>query len=145
MSRFLDARTSSNITTFRTITNEFFEANTPTLAGQVGLNIDPSTSGIIRVQLNGMIGINIPVNIPEFVSVTLTVVRGGSLGSPVIFRSQEQYQIIETGYHTVSFSTADYNVPPPGNGVLAYTLFVTVSENVARVGPENLNASAYTD
>ncbi|REE55372.1 hypothetical protein A8990_17112 [Paenibacillus taihuensis] len=141
MGQLIDARTSSNITT---VLDEFdtFPLDTYVLVGQVGLDIPPGTGGTIRVQLTGMVGAALPTDFPTSFLLELYLVRGLTVNDMLIFKSLNAF---ESGIHTISFSASDYNVPAPVSGLLPYTLFaIARSEGIGRVGPENLNASAYT-
>ncbi|SFS51228.1 hypothetical protein [Paenibacillus sp. BC26] len=140
MGQLIDARTSSNIPVVLT---EFdtFPLDTPVVVGQVGLNIPHNTPGIIRVQLTGMAGVALPTDFPQGFLLELYMVRGLTIVDSLIYKSQHSF---DSGIHTVGFSASDYNIPAPVSGLQLYTLFaIARSEGIARVGPENLNASAY--
>ncbi|WP_308639665.1 hypothetical protein [Paenibacillus silvisoli] len=144
MGRLIDARTSMNIDAMSPTVTDFFPSFVPVLMGQVGLNVPPDTTGIIRVQLTGMAGL-FSSDPDDISTLILTIVRGTSPTDPQVFLSANNYNPEEAGFHTIEISAADYNVPAPASGVLAYSLFgMATSAMIGRVGPENLNASAYT-
>ncbi|SDW81325.1 hypothetical protein [Paenibacillus sp. CF384] len=142
MGQLIDARTSSNIPVVLTEFDNTFPLDTPVIVGQVGLNIPPQTQGIIRVQLTGMVGVALPTDFPQGFILELYIVRGLTIDDVLIYKSVHSFDF---GIHTIGFSASDYHIPAPASGLQPYTLFaIALSPGIARIGPENLNASAYT-
>lgn len=144
MTRLVDARTSMGFNT-TDLSPDPFPVGVPVLAGQVGLNVPQSTPGIIRVQFDGVIGVQLGVT--SDVTITLTLVNGTLATDPIVYQSITSY----TGSDTISnnilipLSASAYNIPAPVSGLLIYSLYITVSAFILRSGPENFNASAFTD
>ncbi|MCM3749586.1 hypothetical protein M3223_19730 [Paenibacillus pasadenensis] len=147
MARLIDFRTSTNIS----LANEgfplsTFPVGTPVLFGQVGLNVSPDETGVLRALIKGQAGIFIFPDSEFDPLFKLDVVRGTSPTDPLISTTYVQYLASIPGVQDVTVTAADYNVPPPEAGPLIYSIFATsVNEELGRPGPENFNASVYTD
>ncbi|MCM3749584.1 hypothetical protein M3223_19720 [Paenibacillus pasadenensis] len=146
MFQLLDARTSTNIPLggFLFPTSTFLFEN-PTLAGQIGLNVPPDTQGVIRVKLEGQVGVYIVEENLFSPLVQVTIVRGEEATDPLVSTTIVQFQPSETGVKNIAIEAADFEVSAPASGVLIYTMFVTsLSEDVGRSGPECLTGVAVT-
>ncbi|NBD24940.1 hypothetical protein [Paenibacillus glycinis] len=146
MTRLIDARTSMgiNATDFNP---DPFPSDTPVLVGQVGLNVPSTTPGIIRAQFDGIVGIQLPETPTGGIFVTLTLVRGFLPTDDIVYESFSSFDTVNNN-QLIPFSASDYNVPAPAGGELVYTLFLETPNAgpfVLRSGPENFNASVYTD
>ena len=62
MTVLIDARTSMGIAEGDP-SGEILPLDTPLLIGQIGLNIPSTTPGVIRVQFDGIAGIQLPVTL----------------------------------------------------------------------------------
>lgn len=147
MTRLIDFRTSTNIT----LANEGFPATTfplgtPVLFGQVGLNVSPDETGVIRTLIKGQAGVFIFPDSEFDPLFKLDVVRGTSTTDPLISTTYVQFLASIPGVQDITVTTADYDVPPPEAGLLVYSIFATsVNVELGRPGPESFNASVFTD
>ncbi|MDF2924929.1 MAG: hypothetical protein K0R57_3843 [Paenibacillaceae bacterium] len=148
MTRLIDARTSMGMAE-TDLSGDLFPLSTPVLIGQVGLNVPGTTPGIIRVQFDGVAGIQLPTSPVLEATVTLTVVNGVLSTDPVVYQSLSTYDTVveSSNFKLIPLMAAAYNVPAPVSGLLIYSLYMTVGAvaPVLRSGPECFNVSAYTD
>lgn len=145
MGLLIDARTSMNM-------NETDPAPAPItsgipfLVGTVGLNVPTTTPGILRVQFDGIFGLELPVEPEGTTIVTLSIVNGATDTDPIVYSSVQSFNSTVTGNQLVPLSASAYNVPAPVTGLLPYSLFATVdTEGASRAGPENFNVSVYSE
>jgi hypothetical protein len=145
MSRFLDARTSQNASYGGSITTAL-PPSTPTSIGVVGLNVI-GASGVIRVILNGIAGIELPAAPPPDGSViVLAVVRGTTLIQEALVGDVVIPLLpTDTGVKILNLTISDYDVPYPSSTELVYSLAVFSSVGGTRLGPESFNAEAFSD
>ncbi|MBT2770909.1 hypothetical protein J7J47_01510 [Halomonas sp. ISL-60] len=148
MVKTLDARTSQGSNGTNILTPSFTNG-VPLLFAQVGLQVsNPGMvirtlfSGIIEVTANQLpvngdlvIEVNRGLGSSQLVYRAGTIVRANPFFSPCVF----------------SFTGSDYNVTPPGNGQLVYSVYATFSYNPifgvsnVRLGPESFNVTVYSD
>ncbi|MNF99472.1 hypothetical protein D3C84_823690 [compost metagenome] len=144
MGTLLDARTSMNINV-PLLAPSTYPKDEPVLIGQVGLNVPPETTGIIRVSFDGIVGIELPDEPIKLLQVTLFIVKGTLASDPIVYQSSQTYSAGVAGNQLIPLVASDYNVPAPSTGVLVYTLYASVDmDTILRAGPESFNASAYT-
>lgn len=143
MTQFLDARTSQNASYANSISIPVL-VDTQGLFAQIGLNVQAAT-GPIRVQLSGTASIQLPL-LPVATDIVITIVRGTTTASPLIFSLRESLNTAILGAQLFSFTASDFNVPEPVSGPLIYTAFITASAiGATRVGPESFSGTAYSD
>lgn len=148
MTRLIDVRTSMGMAE-TDLSGDLIPLNTAVLIGQVGLNVPGTTPGIIRVEFNGIIGVQLPFSPASESFITLTLVNGLLSPDPVVYVSLSSYNNVvdSSNFHLIPMSDSAYNVPAPISDQLIYSLFLTVGGDnpIIRSGPESLNACAYTD
>ncbi|OXM14873.1 hypothetical protein [Paenibacillus herberti] len=147
MTQLLDARTSTNITLATPLfpVDSFLFQN-PTLVGQIGLNVAADTEGVIRVKLEGQIGVFIVAENAFSPVMQITIVRGDQPTDPLVSTTFVQFLPAEVGPKSIAIEAADFNVQAPESGVLVYTMYATSqSEDMGRPGPECLTGVAVTD
>ncbi len=146
MSRLLDARTSQNASYQQSISSP--TPTTPAIFGQVGLQcINPG--GSIRVQFTATTTISFP-GAATNLAVFIYIVRGTLISDPLVYSATLTLPATAPvgGPTIIPFSVtgSDFNVPAPLNSQLTYSAFISSnSSSPLRVGPESLNAAAYSD
>jgi hypothetical protein len=146
MTRFLDARTSQNVTYQQSTISS--TPITPTLFGQVGLEcLNPG--GIIFVQFTATLTISFPANSTNL-TILIQVVRGTLITDPMVYSSNltipATAPVAESLIFPYTVTGSEYNVPAPSNNQLVYSAFISSNSTLPfRVGPESFNASAYSD
>ncbi|MBB3111903.1 hypothetical protein FHS18_003971 [Paenibacillus phyllosphaerae] len=145
MVKTLDARTSQNASYGQSISITLL-ADTPTAIGQVGLNIT-GASGILRVIFNGIATLALPAEVPPDTVIALGVLRGTSpTTDPVVGYALFPVSSFDTNVRVLNITVTDYEVPyPVANDELVYSLIVYSSVECTRIGPESMNAVAYSD
>ncbi|MBM7567572.1 hypothetical protein [Paenibacillus sacheonensis] len=146
MGILIDARTSMNISAPLDAPDPF-PVNEPVLVGVVGLNVPPSTMGMIRVQFDAVVGILLPSQAKTTTKVILAIVSGDSMAAPIVYLSVQSFSLSDIDSQLITLSASNYNTPVPVSGMLVYSLFaiVNTSSAVLRSGPESFNASVYGD
>lgn len=148
MTVLIDARTSMGIAEGDP-SGEILPLDTPLLIGQIGLNIPSTTPGVIRVQFDGIAGIQLPVTPVTEATVTLTIVDGFLATDPVVYQSLSTYNTVaeSSNLNLIPLSASAYNVQAPESGLQVYSLYMSISGTapVLRSGPESFNGTAYTD
>ncbi|AGX03975.1 MULTISPECIES: hypothetical protein [Bacillus] len=142
MGIFLDGRTSQNASLANSSAVPIL-VGTESLFGGVGLQVGQQPPGIIRVNFNGTIAVQLPL-LPVLTSVTIEVVRGTEeTGLTTVYSAEQQLSLEILGPQVISFNGADFNPPKPANGQLVYRAYITASAvGTVRVGPESFNAYA---
>ncbi|MNO30580.1 hypothetical protein D3C76_205200 [compost metagenome] len=144
MAILLDARTSMNINATDPAPDPI-PVSVAFLIGQVGLIVPSDTPGIIRVQFDGIFGLELPVEPETSTNVTLFIVNGTLSTDPIVYSSIRTFNTSLTNNQLVPLSASAYDVPAPVSNQLVYTLFGIVdTTGVLRSGPENFNAAAYS-
>ena len=146
MPRFLDARTSQNVTyQLSTISSTPI---TPALFGQVGLDcLNPG--GIIRVQFTATLTIAFPGNATNL-TILIQIVRGTQITDPLVYSANLTFPATPPVEESIIFpytvTGSEYDVPAPPSNQLVYSAFISSnSTEPFRVGPESFNAAAYSD
>ncbi|MDN8588972.1 hypothetical protein B2I21_03840 [Chryseobacterium mucoviscidosis] len=149
MVKTLDARTSQG-SNGQNIVTPSFTNGVPLLFAQVGLQVsNPGT--LIRTLFSGIIEVTanqLPVN----GNLVIEVYRGLSSSQQLVYRAGTI--VLSNPFFSpcvFRFSGSDYNVMPPGNGQLVYSVYATFTYNPSfnvsnlRLGPESFNATVYSD
>ena len=140
MGVFIDGRTSQNASYANSIAVPILLINTPQLFGQIGLNT-AGVSGTPRVQLNGTISLQLPL---ALVGITITIVRGTTLSSPVVYSATSTFDLSLLAPQVIAFNATDFN--PPITSQLTYTAFISSNLlGTIRVGPENFSGTLIGD
>ncbi|WP_145322778.1 hypothetical protein [Paenibacillus xylanexedens] len=149
MVKTLDARTSQG-SNGQNILTPSFTNGVPQLFAQVGLQVN-NPGMVIRTLFSGIIEITadqLPVN----GDLVIEVYRGLSNSQQLVYRAGTIVQANPFFSPCVlTFTGSDYNVTPPGNGQLIYSVYATFtynpnfSVNNLRLGPESFNATVYSD
>ncbi|QLG40678.1 MULTISPECIES: hypothetical protein [unclassified Paenibacillus] len=149
MVKTLDARTSQG-SNGQNIVTPSFTNGVPQLFAQVGLQVN-NPGMVIRTFFSGIVEVTadqLPVN----GNLVIEVYRGLGSSQQLVYRAGTI--VLDNPFFSpcvLSFSGSDYNVTPPVNGQLVYSVYAIFTYNPIynvsnlRLGPESFNATVYSN
>jgi hypothetical protein len=142
MGIYLDGRTSQNAS-FANSQSIPILVGTESLFGDIGLHVGQEPPGIVRVNFNGTVAVQLPL-LPLITSVIIEVVRGTvETGLTTVYTARQQLNLEILGPQLINFNGADFNPPAPANGQLVYRAYIRATIlGTVRVGPESFSAIA---